>query len=370
MSREQSPEGNERDARQPDDNGLEEMRTEMRQMTAVFGETIRGLQTLAEVAQQQRAGAETAQEAAAAEEAAEEAMKAAAATSESADPAKAGTSRSKDRSGSRSRKRTKAVHKGSGKNRKKRSRSRSTQSSSTNTEDSSSSDESDTSDSSRSDSSESEGSPKKKKARKSRKISKEERERKANRWPKIKCKKVSEWTWKDPEGINAMRYGALYDHLAGLCKFQKDHVPKDAGRKAYRKLFRGVRREMNVIRIGETAINKWKTVAEMRKKLGRGSRKLEKAAQEADKRINERNAAQAATKLVTQQQQQPFHSGAGGNVAPAQQLRGRGRQVAPNISRGQGNAQQGQGRNNIQCFRCQQWGHFKSQCPQIAVKLE
>ncbi len=252
----------------------------------------------------------------------------------------------------------------------KRSCSRSRRSSMTDTEASSSSEESK---SSKTDGSESDGSPQKKKSKKSRKLTKEEKEKKANCWLKIECKKVSEWTWKDPEGINAMRYGTLYNHLAGLHKFRKDHVPKDTGKKAKkacRKLFCGVRREMNLIRIGEMALNKWKTVAEMCNKLGAGNRKLEKAAREADKRINECNTAQAATKLAAQQQQQPFHGGAGGNVAPALQHHGRGRQAALSAGRGQGQvgAQQAGSRNNVQCFRCLQWGHFKSSCPQNAIK--
>ncbi len=127
MSREPSPEDTGRGERQPDEDGLQELRTEMRQMTSAFSETMRGLQTLAEAAQRQRANAETAHEVAvakvaeeaAAVKAAEEATKVAVAMSKSAEPAKAGTSRSRDRSGSRSRKRTRSAHKSRGKSRKK-----------------------------------------------------------------------------------------------------------------------------------------------------------------------------------------------------------------------------------------------------------
>ncbi len=81
-----------------------------------------------------------------------------------------------------------------------------------------------------------------------------------------------------------LRYKALDEHLHDLHKFRKDFVPKSAGKKAKKachKLYQNVRCEMRVIRVGEMALHKWKTVGEMRNKVGSG--KLEKAAQEADK---------------------------------------------------------------------------------------
>ncbi len=106
MSREPSPtlEDGGRVEKQPDDNSIQELRTEMRQMTSVFGEMMKGLQTLAEAAQLQKVNAEAAKEAvmakaaeeAASVKAAEETAKAAVSTSESSEPAKASTSKDRE----------------------------------------------------------------------------------------------------------------------------------------------------------------------------------------------------------------------------------------------------------------------------------
>ncbi len=235
-------------------------------------------------------------------------------------------------------------------------------SSSSSEAESSSSEES--SSSSESEDSDSDQSPRKKSAKKSKKGRK--RRAKPIVWKKPRYQSTSDCGWKAPDNTNKRRYAALEKIGNGLHAFRSAHVEKDAEEEtitAYNSILDGITREMNLIRIAETAEHGWLTVAELEKLPDTNDKKLLKAALKADARLKKRLGGKGRGS------QQPFRNGSGGSAAP--RPRGNGRQwqkdqpSSGNQSSQQqlGGSQQRGPRPQLRCFSCDQVGHFQRSCP-------
>ncbi len=286
---------------------------------------------------------------------------------------------SEEKSGEGERKRAKSggEEKKSGE-KKSKSRSKSAhtskhRSASTSSSESSSSSSEEDSSSSSSEESEEEDSPPKKSSRKSRSKKHKKRKSKPATWKKPRFMSSGDCRWKAPDNTNKRRYAALEKIGNGLHKFRKGHVDREGGASAiaaFNVVMDGVTREMNLIRIAETAEHGWLTVAELEKGPDTTDKKLLKEALKADARLKEQLGAKGRN-------QQPFRFGQGGSAVSKR--RGNGRSYQKDQQSTTGNAssdgprqQQGgnqqRGRGNLNCFICDQPGHFQRACPKREFK--